>query len=66
MAKAPVIIEPVCRICIWNYGHEWDECDAFPDGIPQTILNGENDHRDPWPKSKDYPNGDGGLQFEPL
>lgn len=32
------------------------ECAAFPDGIPQEILDGTFDH------SKSY-EGDGGLQF---
>lgn len=34
-------------------------CDAFPDGIPEEILFGRNDHRKPFP-------GDHGIQYEPL
>lgn len=33
-------------------------CQAFPDGIPQAILDGEHQHTSPFP-------GDGGKQFIP-
>ena len=33
-------------------------CDAFPDGIPEEILDGSVSHEDPYP-------GDGGLTFSP-
>ena len=38
----------------YRMGHT---CDAFPDGIPEAILSGEHDHREPYP-------GDGGVRFE--
>ncbi|ALK06176.1 hypothetical protein SAMN02910340_02083 [Methanosarcina thermophila] len=34
-------------------------CDAFPDGIPDEIWRGNNDHKKPYP-------GDHWIQFEHL
>ena len=35
----------------------WPTCEAFPDGIPEEIAYGENQHREPFP-------GDHGFQWE--
>jgi len=43
--------EPEIEPDIFNY------CEAFPDGIPDEIDSGENDHR------KQFP-GDHGITFE--
>jgi len=33
-------------------------CEAFPKGIPEKILDGEDDHKKPFP-------GDNGVQYKP-
>lgn len=46
-----------CNHC----AHVFDDgitCLAYPDGIPQEILFGDVDHREPY-------EGDGGITFEP-
>lgn len=47
-------IPPICYSCIHYNGLT---CEAYPDGIPQSILESTADHRDPQP-------GDHGIQFE--
>lgn len=36
---------PVCNKCKWNYKD--GTCRAFPRGIPDEILSGDNDHSEP-------------------
>lgn len=44
-----------CASCKNYIGEQ--KCAAFPNGIPQPILDGKNDHRQPYP-------GDHGVQYE--
>lgn len=48
--------EAVCSSCR-HFGSDYQGCDAFPNGIPTPILNGENDHQNPFL-------GDNDIQFE--
>lgn len=47
-------------ICVTCKNHvSGNKCLAFPDGIPNEILKGENDHKKPV-------DGDNGIRFEPI
>lgn len=46
-----------CLLCVHYRGEI--QCDAFPDRIPEEVMTGEHDHREPYP-------GDHGIRFEPL
>lgn len=49
----------LCNLCVFSEpGDDRMYCEAFPDGIPDEVLYGVVDHRNPIP-------GDGGVQFEP-
>ena len=52
-----MIREPVCFGCKRFFYFPF--CEAFPEGIPDEIRLGENDHTNPV-------SGDNGLMFEPL
>lgn len=47
----------LCVICKHYFGE--NKCEAFPEAIPDDILDGEIDHRQPY-------SGDNGIQFEPI
>ncbi len=52
------LVPPQCWSCKHRFPSvpEWN-CAAFPEGIPQEVLDWRVDHRQPLP-------GDGGIQFE--
>jgi hypothetical protein len=56
-----IIISPTCGKCVHLHigvrVSGVNTCDAFPDGIPEVIWVGKNDHRKPYP-------GDHGILFE--
>lgn len=48
----------ICNTCKYYRPFSWPPaCDAFPHGIPESILDGEEDHREPV-------RGDHGIQYE--
>jgi hypothetical protein len=48
----------ICSTCRhWDHQKSDRRCTAFPDGIPDEIWLGENDHKSPFPD-------DNGVQYQ--
>lgn len=61
-----VIYSKTCALCkhlheseLLENGTHHNTCDAFPDGIPIKIWEGDNDHTNPFP-------GDHGILFKAI
>lgn len=54
------MLPPMCLSCARFHKDMGSglRCDAYPDGIPDGIIDSERDHRVPQP-------GDHGLQYDP-
>lgn len=49
-------VTPACWTCV-HKSTTGPTCTAFPDGIPEEILDGRNQHREAYP-------GDNGIRYE--
>jgi hypothetical protein len=59
MAYTFEVLTNSCQTCKYRSPDEPGECLAFPDGIPEEILDGLVDHKKPYP-------GDNGITYEPV
>lgn len=57
LSMNPGVIDSQCNSC--KYYHGFGKCDAFPNGIPETILDNDIIHDSPYP-------GDHGIQYAPI
>lgn len=53
------VVTPPCATCKHRSQKAPGFCLAFPKGIPAEILQGKNDHKEPF-------KGDHGIQYEPI
>ena len=52
------VLMPICLVCRHFQRGPGYRCKAYPDGIPEPIIDNAADHREPY-------DGDGGIQFAP-
>ena len=62
MADAIFYVSEQCVSCKHVNRLKWVFCKAFPNGIPQEILEGAFDHSKPWPDG--HTPADNGIMFE--
>ncbi|HMA37539.1 MAG TPA: hypothetical protein VKY74_24005 [Chloroflexia bacterium] len=55
--RAGDLVGPACWTCVHKHANA-ATCTAFPDGIPEEILDGTDPHTDPYP-------GDHGILYTP-